>query len=227
MKTSFVDKTSSVAPSSHLYKNIVVISSTIEKDCIVGDESRIKDSILEEKVEIARRNNIQNSKIGFLTHTGENTVILSASIGKFCTISWNCSIGGGEHNLKGLSLIRSSRIFPKKDKENYYIKNLEIGNDVWIAAGAHILRGVKVGNGAVIGAGAVVTKDVPPYSIVVGVPAKIIGFRFSESIIDRLEKIGWWDFPASLLEKCQADFDGDLDENKLKHLEEMKEKMYE
>ena len=70
-----------------------------------------------------------------------------------------------------------------------------IGNDVWVGYGATILRGVNIGNGAIIGAGAVVTKDVPPYAVVAGVPAKIIRFRFDDNKIDSLQKSNWWDKP--------------------------------
>ena len=74
-----------------------------------------------------------------------------------------------------------------------------IGNDVWIAAGAQILHKVTIGDGAVIGGGAVVTHDVPPYAIAVGVPAKVIGFRCSEKCIEDMLSIRWWDWPLDIL----------------------------
>ena len=105
-------------------------------------------------------------------------------------------------------------------------KECSIGNDVWIAANCCVLRGVRIGNGAIIGAGAVVTKDVPPYAIVVGVPGRIIGYRFSEHMIDRLEKLSWWDFPSDLLQACEEDFDGELTEEKMQHMERNKRSYY-
>nr|WP_246566018.1 CatB-related O-acetyltransferase [Tissierella simiarum] len=87
-------------------------------------------------------------------------------------------------------------------KKKLEIKDLcIIGNDVWIGSNAVILRGVKVGNGAVIGAGAIVTKDVEPYSIVVGNPARVIKKRFSEQIIESLEKIQWWNWSKEIIRK--------------------------
>ncbi|EKO3576514.1 CatB-related O-acetyltransferase [Vibrio metschnikovii] len=75
-----------------------------------------------------------------------------------------------------------------------YSESVIIGNDVWIAAGAVITRGIKIGDGAVIGANAVVTKDVPPYAIVAGIPAKVIKYRFTPEIIQRLLDIQWWNW---------------------------------
>ena len=77
----------------------------------------------------------------------------------------------------------------------------KIGNDVWIADGAKILKKANIGDGACVGAGAVVTKDVPPYAIVAGVPARIIKYRFSEKIIEELLKIRWWDWPEDIFLK--------------------------
>lgn len=81
-----------------------------------------------------------------------------------------------------------------------------IGNDVWIGINSTILNNVVIGDGAVIGAGAVVTKDVSPYSVVGGVPARLIKFRFSEEQIDRLLRIKWWDWPLELISQRIDDF---------------------
>jgi phosphonate metabolism protein (transferase hexapeptide repeat family) len=76
-----------------------------------------------------------------------------------------------------------------------------IGHDVWIGHGATILAGVAVGTGAVVGAGAVVTKDVAPYEVVVGVPARPIRKRFTDDVIEKMLRIGWWDWDRSMLEE--------------------------
>jgi len=119
-------------------------------------------------------------------------------IGKFCSISGNVTIFlGGEHRYDWVTTFPFNIFF----KEFSYIKghpatkgNVIIGNDVWIGAHALILSGVKIGDGAVIGARSVVTKDVEPYAIVAGNPARIIGMRFDQETINSLLKIKWWDW---------------------------------
>lgn len=222
----FVDEESIISESNvKLFHNVRVIKSHIDDRVIVGDESRITESILKSKVEIARRNNIQNSTIDIGTQTGENTVIQATDVGRYCAISWNVTIGGGNHFLKDLALTEMRRIFDdEKRNGNPFVQDkLIIGNDVWIAAGVNVLRGLTVGNGAVCGAGAVVTKSVPPYAIVGGVPARIIGYRFPQEVIDRLQYIEWWNFSYDQLVKCKWCFKGELTSEKLDFLEKVKE----
>ena len=83
---------------------------------------------------------------------------------------------------------------------------IHVGHDTWIGHGAVIMPGVTVGNGSIIGSNAVVTRDVPPYSIAVGVPAKVIKQRFDDKTAERMEKLAWWDWPHALLHDRMADF---------------------
>lgn len=120
-------------------------------------------------------------------------------IGAFCSINNTASIGSVNHPIKFVSthpfLYRENRGFVNQDNfEHLGNKKVVIGNDVWIGAHTVILPGVNIGNGAIIGAGAVVTKDVPPYAIVGGVPAKIIRYRFSQDIIEAMQEIQWWNW---------------------------------
>ena len=153
--------------------------------------------------------------IGEHSYICSTTKIGSAKIGKFCSIANDTIIGIGNHPFECLTT--SPFIYSRKKiksignilvDENNLVKNnvhikpkspTVIGNDVWIGERAIVLLGVNVGNGAVIGAGAVVTKDVPPYAIVAGVPAKVIKYRFPEDIIAKLEELKWWDYPDNFI----------------------------
>lgn len=128
---------------------------------------------------------------------GENARL---KIGNFCSIAENVHILlGGEHRSDWVTTYPFNVLWPKVAghiKGHPRTKgDVIIGNDVWIATGAFILSGVTIGDGAVIAAHAVVTKDVPPYAIVGGNPAKIIRYRFDETTIQKLLEISWWDWP--------------------------------
>ena len=123
-------------------------------------------------------------------------------IGSFCSIAKNVSITGMNHPTKYITtnpiIYFKSRGFIKEDNRNLISndknKKVSIGNDVWIGMNVTILPSVRIGNGVIIGAGAVVTKDVPDYAVVVGSPAKIIKYRFSDEEIDILNKSKWWEW---------------------------------
>lgn len=155
-----------------------------------------------------------NSIIGPYSYIGLFAFVNNTKIGKFCSISMNFKAGLGKHPLDRIS---TSPIFYKKKyslknetffTDNTYneYKNIEIGNDVWIGADVVIMDGVTIGNGAVIGAKAVVVKDVPSYSIVTGVPARVIKYRFSKDIINELNILKWWDWNIKDIKKYSSFF---------------------
>lgn len=165
------------------------------------------NNLVDSKARIYRGVKIKGSKVGAYTYICPNTDVENAEIGKFCSISDHCRIGMGRHNLGQLS---TSPIFTEKRNgtgfqwvpENAGAARQEkvyVGNDVLIGSHALILGGVTIGNGSVVGAGAVVTKDVPPYAVVVGVPARIIKYRFPPEVADRLQSLQWWDWPETRL----------------------------
>ena len=200
-----------VGNSIKIYRNSEVRNCHLGDFVTVGDSSIILDSKLSSNISINRRNYILRSQIGRFTYTGINTMIRSAEVGNFCSISWNVSIGGGDHPQKQVTSSKLSRFYlldsgmwDKKSKIELdeTFKNLEqcnIGNDVLISTNVTILRNLKIGNGAIIGAGAVVTKDVEPYSIVAGVPAKKIRMRFDDKTIEALQEIQWWNWPIDII----------------------------
>lgn len=131
-------------------------------------------------------------------------------VGRYCSIAKNISLFGDSHPLnrlstnpftygaryRGLAINKFSLDFELLPHEKTYGK-VEIGNDVWIGGGANIKGGIKIHDGAVIGAGAFVTKDVPPYAVVVGNPGRIVKYRFPKEIIARLLQSKWWEFNFS------------------------------
>ena len=125
-------------------------------------------------------------------------------IGKFCSIATgvNFNLGGSEnHRSDWISTFPFSKIF-EKGNDSYFPKgNTIIGNDVWIGTEAIIMPGITIGDGAIIGARSIVTKDIPPYSIVVGVPGKVIKKRFSDEIIEKLLHSKWWDLEINKIMK--------------------------
>lgn len=205
----YIDESSSIIncraeKTAKVYKNCSLINCSLEYGVSIGDYSRLEDSALSEKVNIQRYNMIMRSSIGRYSYTGTNTTIQNSIIGKFCSISWNANIGGASHDYRKLTnhaFLYDDSFGIKPPDEGYdpWERPCIIGNDVWIAANASINRGVRVGNGAVIGAGAVVTKDVEPYCIVGGVPARPLRLRFSSEIIDVLMQANWWDLPAKVI----------------------------
>lgn len=191
-----------------LYKDASVEHSTIEAHSVVGDFSRVRNSQLGEYCRIDRQNFLLNVSMGKRTYTGPWNMIFHAKIGAYCSISYGVTIGAPEHNYHRMSthpFIYDSKygVFPDDSniRDERFEKPIEIGNDVWIGANSTILRGVKVGDGAVIAANAVVTRDVLPYAIVAGVPARVVKFRFPNEVIDRLLELHWWEWDDERLER--------------------------
>lgn len=149
---------------------------------------------------------IYDSSIGDFSYCGSHTIMVNVEVGKFCSIAGGVTIGSAEHPMDWVSMspvfenVKNSGTSVRFAKEELPpVKRTYIGNDVWIGAGAKIKQGVIVGNGAVIGALAMVTKDVPPYAVVGGVPAKIIRYRFSKDLIARLNASEWWNLDDNAL----------------------------
>ncbi len=225
---------SKIGTDTKVYSQAEIKNSSLDNNVIVGNQAIIIGSTLESNISINRQNYILKSKIGKYTYTGIGTSIRSAEVGRFCSLAWNVSIGGGNHEFNNVTTSPLWRFLMLDEGNVNHETNKElkkrynefgsciVGNDVWVATNAVILRGVKVGNGVIIGAGAVVTKDIAPYSIVAGVPAKKIKMRFDDKIIDALEEIQWWNWPAEVIRKnLDLIYSTKVDETVIRQLKEI------
>lgn len=165
----------------------------------------IKNSVVHPTSKVESGSSFYGSKMERHSFCGYDCDIQNTTIGKFCSIASNVSIGGSSHPIVWVST--SPVFYANRDsiKQKYSrferVESLttNIGHDVWIGKGVLIKAGVEIGTGAVIGMGAVVTKDVSPYEIVAGNPARVIRRRFSESTIEALLRTEWWDWDDTQL----------------------------
>ncbi len=150
---------------------------------------------------------IHNSNFGNFTYVASGTQMINTKVGAFCSIGPECRIGLGKHPTKGF--ISTHPIFFSTLKqcgisfstENYFdeFDSIEIGHDVWIGSRASVVDGVKIGNGVIVAAGAVVTKDIPDYAVVGGIPARIISYRFNEEQKEFINSSRWWNYEEDFL----------------------------
>ena len=163
---------------------------------------------------------VGDSFIGRNTYIGSGSIMQNCHIGRFCSIASDVKVIAHNHPSSVFvstspsffsTKMQNRQTFVKKDKFDEFLRingySLIVGNDVWIGSNALIKGGITIGDGAIIAMGAVVTKDVPPYAIVGGTPAKIIKYRFSPEQIDRLLEIKWWDKPEKWVVSHADDFE--------------------
>ncbi|MFC1590925.1 CatB-related O-acetyltransferase [Thermodesulfobacteriota bacterium] len=182
------------------------------EDCIIYGGARIDSLSRLGRFNVLFSNVVMmNSTIGDHTFVQKNSFVNCAEIGKFCSIAMNVFIGPGQHPTNLVSSHPAfysasqplARTFSERDCFDPF-KKTTIGHDVWLGHGCVIMDGVSIETGAVVAAGAVVTKDVPAYAIVGGVPAGIIRYRFDEAVRNRLLESRWWDWPEEKLkEHCR------------------------
>jgi acetyltransferase-like isoleucine patch superfamily enzyme len=167
--------------------------------------SAIKKSVVHKTSKIEAGSLVVNTLFDRHSFCGYDCTILNADIKSFCSIANRVTIGGVAHPMEFVStspafLSHKDSIKTKFSHHQYLpVIRTIVGNDVWIGAGVYVKAGVSIGDGAVIGMGSIVTKDVPPYAVFAGNPAKLIKMRFEEEIVNALLKMQWWDLPDSKL----------------------------
>ena len=158
--------------------------------------------------DVAERVAMAECTLGDYSYVERQAEAIYTDIGKFCAIASNVRINALNHPLDRISqhkiTYRPNEYFlgakiDKQFREERKSARVEIGHDVWIGHGAIILPGLKIGHGAVVAAGAVVTKDVAPFDIVAGIPAKHLKWRFPKKIRARIIDMAWWDWPHDQL----------------------------
>ncbi|MGE6741404.1 DapH/DapD/GlmU-related protein [Allorhizobium pseudoryzae] len=181
----------------------------------IHETARVVNSTLGIYTEVSERCRLDEVEMGDYSYIMQDGAVWCASIGKFANIAAAVRINATNHPTWRATLhhftYRAADYFDGAENDHDFFSwrrdhRVTIGHDVWIGHGATLLPGVSVGNGAVIGAGAVVSKDVAPYTIVGGVPAKLIRERFSAETAEGMERLAWWDWSHERLFEALQDF---------------------
>jgi phosphonate metabolism protein (transferase hexapeptide repeat family) len=182
---------------------------------LIDPTAKLQDVRLGAYCEVGARTMLLDVEMGDYSYVVNDSQMTYTTIGKFCSIAAMTRINPGNHPMHRATqahfTYRASAYFAGESDDAELFEwrkshRVHIGHDVWIGHGAIVLPGRKVGTGAVIAGGAVVTKDVAPYTIVGGNPARPIKRRFSEAIEQRLLRLGWWDWDHETLRLALPDF---------------------
>ena len=156
---------------------------------------------------------LHNVQLGDYSYVAKNCTITRCVIGKFCSIGPNFCCGLGLHPTNGVStapmfysVAKQNGVTLCKENKTKEFKKSVIGNDVFVGANVTVLDGVRIGDGAVIGAGAVVIDNIPPYAVAVGVPAKVVKYRFDEATIKAMLEKQWWNGSDEELKEVERNF---------------------
>lgn len=190
---------------------------TLSTKPLIHASASLQDCSIGAYCEVGARTILHEVTMGDYSYVVNDSQITYASIGRFCSIAAMTRINPGNHPMQRATqahfTYRASTYFAGEADDDAFFAwrrehHVDIGHDVWIGHGAIVLPGRNIGTGAVIAAGAVVTRDVAPYTIVAGNPARVIRPRFPDAIAERLAALRWWDWSHDELRRALPDFRG-------------------
>ena len=182
---------------------------------LVHETSVVRDSRFGKFCKVGARTTVIESVFGDYSYAVNDCEIVYCDVGKFVSIGALVGLNPANHPMERAAqahfTYRSWQYFEDvadeaEEFDKRRAQRVVIGHDVWIGRAAIVLPGRRIGNGAIVGAGAVVTKDVAPYTIVAGNPARVIRRRFPEAIAERLDRLAWWDWSHAQLRRAVPDF---------------------
>ena len=197
-----------------MYQDPATAGKTLGREPSIHPTAEVRDSSFGAWCEVGARSRVAESHFGDYSYVANDSDIACTTLGRFCSIAAQVRLNPGNHPLDRVALnhftYRSSAYGMGDDDAAVFDwrrgHRVVLGNDVWIGHGVVVLPDVTIGNGAAIGAGAVVSRDVPPFAVVVGVPARLVRFRFAPDIVEALERIAWWDWPHERVGEALTDF---------------------
>lgn len=182
---------------------------------VIDPDALIRDSVLGPWTRVGPRCSLLEVDFGAYSYIVSDAGAVYAEIGKFCSIAQGARINPGNHPLHKAALhhftYRSVSYDVGEGDDDAFFEwrrshKVRIGHDVWIGHGAIVLPGVTIGTGAAIGAGAVVSRDIPPFAVAVGAPARVVRERFPAAVQQGLMDLAWWDWEQGRLREALADF---------------------